>query len=148
MYVENLKSASILSHSLQGSNIDIVSWIKQLFKASTTVYFGIDCKQDPLECMANGQDSKGEGLWCWGWKRLSRSDSSYIQCNYRYFITLFTSALADLEWLTDKMRERLTWSCSELSLCFLKLRVGWHEAKMMTLHWLNWRQQLSLFNTV
>ena len=109
MFVEVLKPPSTLSLSLQGADVDIVFGIKQLLKASNTLASLM--KQDPLQwptvtlVLDRVKNESGENI--------------YQDVNLRMYGTTTLSycsreALADLERLTEKMRERLEWSDVDL----------------------------------
>ena len=100
MNIEVLKPPSILSLSLQGSDIDIIFGIKQLLKASTTLISML--KQDPLQwptvklVLDRVKNEGGETVY--QGVTLKKYDTATLSyCSHE--------ALADLERLTEKMRE-------------------------------------------
>ena len=109
MYTEVLKPPSTLSLSLQGSDVDILFGIQQLLKASTTLISMV--KQDPLQwlnvkiVLDRVKDDGGENVY--QGVVLKRYDATTLSyCS--------SAALGDLERLTEKTRERLEWSDTDL----------------------------------
>ena len=109
MCTQVLKPPSILSLSLQGSDVDIVFGIKQLLKASTTLASMV--KQDPLQwptvkiVLDRVKNDSGENVY--QGVALRRYDATTLSyCS--------SEALADLKRLTEKMRERIQWSDTDL----------------------------------
>ena len=110
MYTDVLKPPSALSLSLQGSEVDIVYGIKQLLKASTTMVSMLE--QDPLEwstvkLVLDRVQNDGDGEQVYQGVSLKRYDATMLSyCSKQ--------AQSDLRRLTEKMRERLEWSDTEL----------------------------------
>ena len=102
MYVDPLKSPSILSKVLQGDKLDIILGLQSILKTKTSLKKLINL--DPLQWptvklvrnrLANGTEYQGATL-----KHLN--EATLKSCR--------DQALADLSHLEGKMRERLEWS--------------------------------------
>ena len=110
LYSEVLKPPSILSLSLQGSNIDIVFAIKQILKA-TSALKSLE-SQDPLQWPMVKQvvdqiksDANGEKIYQ-GTVLMDYSDAAIDHCKQE--------ALSDLKRLTANILSRLQWSDMKL----------------------------------
>ena len=105
MFVEVLKPPSFLSLSLQGADIDIVFGIKQILKTSTTLKSLM--KQDPLQwptvqAVLSRVKDEGSSKTYQGATLTGYNSTTLEYCK--------KEALADLERLNEKLRERLEWS--------------------------------------
>ena len=114
MYIDILKSPSLLSISLQASELDVVLGIKNILK-STTALKNLG-KKDPFEWPSVKlllQKIKNEG-----------SKKLYQGAELQKFddaaqVRIKQNSLQDLTRLDEKMRERLMWSDTKLLLTLL-----------------------------
>ncbi len=105
MYIDVLKSPSILSLSLQDDNLDIVAGIKGILKSSKSLKQMSD--EDPLEWPTMKLVKtriKEEG------DKVSYQGTSLQGYSSRILQDCATHALADLKKLDTAMRSRLEWS--------------------------------------
>ena len=109
MYVDVLQVPSVLSQSLQENDIDIVENIKQVLKAVSTLQSL--AKKDP-QLWSTGNlvleriSEEGDQKVYQGSTLTHFSDSMLSLCS--------NQALADLQKLDNKIKERLAWSDADL----------------------------------
>ena len=114
VYIDILKPPSLLSLSLQSSEVDTVSGIKHILKSSASLKSL--AKQDPLlwptvkMVLAKITDEDGEKSYQGA--VLKRYSQSVVE-------DLKQNALDDLSRLDEKMRERLQWSDTSLLRCLV-----------------------------
>ena len=109
LYVDILKSPSLLSMSLQASELDIVLGIKNTLKSVTALK--ALAKKDPFEwptvklLLRKIEDEDGKKFY---------QGAELQKCSDAVNVKLKQDAVEDLNRLDEKMRERLTWSDTQL----------------------------------
>ena len=109
MYIDVLPVSSVLSQSLQEDGTDIVQGIKHVLKAASTLQ--PLAKKDPqlwptTKLVLGRMSEEGDQKVYQGCTLTHFSDSMLSQCSKQ--------ALADLQKLDDRIKERMAWSDVDL----------------------------------